>query len=183
MKKFNIVENKRALFLSLAIIVSIMSCSRQINNHADNSKEESLSSIKTPIREVDSSVVYEPGDAIGGRHAIFVRIVDASDKEFFFAILNDGQDGGYETVLKNLPLSWDAQYGIDAISDPVRTGSIPEVLFSKGRFDQFLEPKNAILELEAMLEKHIDSNSGRPRIALEKLRLKKSWLGSVKAPG
>jgi hypothetical protein len=172
MRKLNIVESKRAFLLSLAMIVSIMSCSRQTNNHDGNSKEEPFSSIKTPIREVDSSVVYEPGDVICGRNAVVVRIVDASDKEFFFAILNDGQDGDYQTVLKNLPLSWDARYGVEAISDPVRTGSIPQAFFSKGRFDQFLEPKSAIRELETMLEKYIDSNSGRPRIALEQLKQK-----------
>lgn len=166
------IECKRVVFFSLAIAVSTMSCSRQTKNQGSYSNEEPFSLMKMPIREVDSSVVFEPGDVIGGRNAVVVRIVDASDKEFFFAILNDGKDGSYKTVLKNLSLSWNTLYGVEGISDPVRTGSIPQIFFSKGRFEQFLKPKSAIRELEVILKDHIDSNSGRPRIALEQLKKK-----------
>jgi hypothetical protein len=170
MRKIRMVGSKGLALFGTAVALSTMSCSKKDQKHGSYSNEEPFSSMKMPTHEVDASVVYEPGDAVNGRNAIFVRVVDASEQEFFFAILNDGRDADYETVLKNLPLSWDAQYGVVEISDPTRAGPIPQTLFSKGKFERFLEPKSAIRELKVLLANHIDSNSGRPRIALEQLK-------------
>lgn len=137
---------------------------------SDQADSELLSLLKFPIRDVDASVVYDQGHVDSAKNSILIRLQDSADKEFYFAILNDGPKGSYKTVLKNLPLSWDKQYGVVGFSDSERYGSIPSSLFVDGDFEQVVNAEQAIEDLSSLLKEHINSNSQRPKIALEVLR-------------
>ncbi len=115
-------------------------------------KEEPFISIKLPIRDADASVVHAFGDLTNGQQAIIVKVVDNGGKLYFFAILNDGPEGKYKTVLKNIPLSWNDEYGVANFADISRDGPIPSVFFTSSDFEKVFDSYSAICDLKTFLK-------------------------------
>lgn len=133
-------------------------------------KEMPFESMVMPPLDIDASVALGPGDPDSGENAIVVKIVDGKNSLYYFAILNDGAERKYKSVLKHLPLSWNKEYGVGEIVDPKGFGAIPEVFFRGSEFDRVIDHSGAIGDIMKMLEIGKMMNGRRPEFALNILR-------------
>ena len=156
-----------ALFISVAVIWIWLA---KTGGAKFTRLEEPFSSIRFPLRYVDASIVMSFGDQINGRSVILVRVTDDLDQTYNFAILNDGEHGTHQTVLKNLNLDWCDLYGCAGLAGTGEADSFPEVFFDhKPNFDLALFNREAFDNLIFFLSKFKEANSHRTQLALEQL--------------